>query len=393
MRRKGALGVACPGCRGAELTVRVSGGVELPGCAPREADDLGRFELWITARAPGLSVTISAEVDGRRSDTVVLDARSARIEPFPFGVREERVVVPVDLGGEEDEEEEEEPAREEAPAPSLRVPDLSGMTVEQAREALQPRGLVLGVAERVVSAPTPHLASRVAFQFPPAGSPASRGVKVEVTLYASTTVFEYEVPPLVGLTEADALARLKEARLGAAVERSAVAPSPGQAGRVHAQQPLPGTRVGFATTVRIQVWVDARAMPPTPTPVPWRPPPPPPSPTPTRPPAPPSESGGESTELAGTWDTGRGMVVRLRQVSEGRYDGVLVRVTKPMQAFFWRPGETLMHATRTGPGAYHVEMLVRMGDGRIVGGPQATVFVRGDSAQAMRATWTRVGPP
>lgn len=389
VRQKGALGAACLRCAGAKLTVRVQAGVELPGCGAREADERGRFGLWIATRTSGLAVTLSVEVEGRRSDTVVVDARSAPLEPFPFGAREESVVVPVALEGPGGEGEEE---RAEAPAAEpLRVPDLSGMNLDQAGDAVRARGLVLAVGKGTLPAPTPHLASRVGAQSPPAGSAARRGDRVEVTLYATTTVREYEVPQLVGLTELDALARLREARLGGEVDRSAAPSGSGQPGRVWAQLPLAGTLVGYGTTVLIRVWPDARAVAPTPTPVPWTPPPPPPPPTPT--PAPRPEAVGENTDLAGVWDTGRGMVVRIGPTSDGSYAGTLVSVTRPLRAFFWQPGETLLHATRTGTATYRVSMLVRLGDGRIVGGPEATVIVRGDSAQAVNATWRRVGPP
>lgn len=399
VQEKGALGHTCGRCAGAGLQVRIQGGVELPGCGARRTDDRGRFDLWIATRTSGLAVTLSADVEGRRSDTVVVDARSAPLEPFPFGVREERVVVPVELEGGGKAPAEAVPPTP-APAPErLEVPDLSGMSVDEAGNALRAAGLALVVGSMRLTPPTPHLASRVGTQRPLAGSAARRGDRVEVTLYAATTVHEYEVPSLVGLPEADALARLKDARLAVAIDRSAPPPSPSLAGRVYAQHPLAGTRVGFETTVRIQVYAAAGPVPqppapvPSPSPVPPPPLPPPPSPPPVVPPAPPPGGEEESLELAGVWDTGRGMVVRIQAVAEGRYSGTLVRVTKPLRAFFWQPGETMMNATRTGTGAYLVAMLVRLGNGKIVAGPEATVHVRGDSAQAANATWRRVGPP
>lgn len=394
VRQKGSLGRPCTACSGTEVAVRIRGGVELPGCSDHETDDVGRFRLFVSAPAPGLSITLSAEVDGRRSDTVVVNERSADLQPFPFGVRTERVVIPVDLDDDEDgeaagERDERDEDAEAEPA-RIRVPDLTGLSVESARARLRVRGLALAIGEGTIPAPTPHLASRVGAQSPQPGSGARRGDRVEVTLYAATTIEELLVPSLVGLTEGEALERLREARLTGEVRRSAVAPSPRLAGRVYAQHPLAGTRVGTLVTVRVHVYSAAGEAPPVPTST--RPPRPTAIvPTPTRPPSPPPRS--ESPELAGTWDTGRGMVVRFGQQPDGTWAGTLVRVTKPIQAFYFRPGDRVMTGRRTGPGTYAVTNYVRFKDGRVQPVMQVSVVVRGDTAQAAKATWTRVGPP
>ena len=128
------------------------------------------------------------------------------------------------------------------------------MSIDEARGALRAAGLDLVVGSMKLTPPTPHLAERVGSQLPPPGSVARRGGHVDVTLYYATTVEEYEVPSLVGLKETDALARLWDGRLLAAIERSGAPPSASLAGRVWAQHPLAGTLVGYATTVRLQVY-------------------------------------------------------------------------------------------------------------------------------------------
>ncbi len=90
---------------------------------------------------------------------------------------------------------------------SVDVPDLSGMTTEQAASRLQEYGLTLGGTTTVDDPSQPK--DRIVSQTPNAGSSAQRGDSVTVTVASGNVI----VPTLVGLSESDATAALNALNL------------------------------------------------------------------------------------------------------------------------------------------------------------------------------------
>jgi serine/threonine-protein kinase len=92
---------------------------------------------------------------------------------------------------------------------SVRVPDVTGLTVEQAEQALEQEGLVLGDVAEENSDTVP--ADSIIDQTPEDGNEVDEGSAVDVTV--SLGVEETEVPTLVGLSIDEARQALREANL------------------------------------------------------------------------------------------------------------------------------------------------------------------------------------
>ncbi len=134
------------------------------------------------------------------------------------------------------------------------VPDLTGMTREEAEAALTAAGLALDpdVGER----PT-EIASddgRVAAQEPAAGTRVPRGTPVRIVLWRLARV---TVPDVVERTESDARAMLAEAGLRVRVETRRVT-DPALANLVLEQSPAAGAEVAPNTVVTLVVAAVAR---------------------------------------------------------------------------------------------------------------------------------------
>ncbi len=206
------------------------------------------------------------------------------------------------------------------------VPDLSGLTVEQARTALLNLGLTIGqiifqndeeIAENLIVSTSPPAGDQVLggvtidltvsrgsgavvipnvqgqstqaarsllegepFKFlitlveepsstvdvgrvtrtsPPIGSPTTKGAPI--TIYISTGEAKVSIPPLVGLTEAEARSLLATKGLRVTVENLELAPGSPNDGRVVSQDPSPGVEVAPNSIVLLKVGV--ALVPPT----------------------------------------------------------------------------------------------------------------------------------
>jgi beta-lactam-binding protein with PASTA domain len=120
-------------------------------------------------------------------------------------------------------------------AEQLVVPNVIGLTIQAAEQALSQRGLRLG---DVSTAPSTEPQGRVLAQTPQAGARIRAGDSVAVrSSDGSLTV----VPNLIGRSrsEADALLQARGLAVKSATERA----STGGAGRILEQSPAPGTRV------------------------------------------------------------------------------------------------------------------------------------------------------
>ncbi|HEX2050773.1 MAG TPA: Stk1 family PASTA domain-containing Ser/Thr kinase [Actinomycetota bacterium] len=126
------------------------------------------------------------------------------------------------------------------------VPSLEGMTVDEARDELQDAGLELGAQTPVESDEAEP--GVVVGQTPEAGETVAEGTEVSVEVVAEPATFD--MPPVVGLTEADARSSLEGVGL---VVDARPAESSEDAGVVVDQDPDAGADVTEGDTVTIFV--------------------------------------------------------------------------------------------------------------------------------------------
>jgi beta-lactam-binding protein with PASTA domain len=147
------------------------------------------------------------------------------------------------------------------PAEEVEVPDLAGLTVDEARAALEKAGLVLGEA---AAAPGKGEPGKVLSQNPAKGTKAARGSAVAVEVGAEAAppppAEEVEVPDLAGLTVDEARAALEKA--GLVLGEATAAPGNGEPGKVLSQNPAKGTKAAKGSAVAVEVGAEAPPPPP-----------------------------------------------------------------------------------------------------------------------------------
>lgn len=128
------------------------------------------------------------------------------------------------------------------------VPSIAGVSVEQARDLLQARGLLLALqAER----PDPNVAAgKIAAQVPLAGSRATTGTSVQA--YVSSGPGLIAVPAVAGTRPEDAIEQLRNRKLLAGPRREAPSATVA-AGLVIESDPPAGKNVGPDTAVALVV--------------------------------------------------------------------------------------------------------------------------------------------
>ena len=126
------------------------------------------------------------------------------------------------------------------------VPDLRGMTLAEAEEALEDANLRVGDVTEEES--DEFEAGQVIRHNPEADEEVPRGTRVDLVISAGPE--EVSVPHVVGLMEEQARANIQAAGLNVEVTRE---PSEEEEGRVIAQDPEGGTEVPRGSTVRITV--------------------------------------------------------------------------------------------------------------------------------------------
>jgi beta-lactam-binding protein with PASTA domain/predicted Ser/Thr protein kinase len=129
----------------------------------------------------------------------------------------------------------------------VEVPEITGMSIEQAEAALQAKGLELGQTEEESSDTVD--AGLIISQDPAANTQLAEGESVDVVV--SLGEEQVEVPAVVGLGRGDAEARLREAgfEIGEVTERTSDQPS----GEVLSISPSPGTRAAPGSEVSMVV--------------------------------------------------------------------------------------------------------------------------------------------
>ena len=121
------------------------------------------------------------------------------------------------------------------------VPDLRGMTVEQATTTLEAKGLKLG---QQTPQPSDQPRNTVIAQNPPSGTQVTSGDSVDVTI--SSGPQQVEVPQVVGLTQNAASAAVQAQDLKVSFKSK---PSDQPAGQVIGSNPPEGTMVDVGSTV------------------------------------------------------------------------------------------------------------------------------------------------
>jgi len=137
---------------------------------------------------------------------------------------------------------------EPPPPPDVTVADLTGLTFEAAVDTLTASGLRLGrISELETEASTP---GTVLAQRPEAGTSSPEGSTVDLTVARSPELTT--VPNVVGISETEALRRLRDAGLvpGARLRSASDVLPPGT---VITTQPGPGTRVAVDSVIEVTV--------------------------------------------------------------------------------------------------------------------------------------------
>ena len=126
------------------------------------------------------------------------------------------------------------------------VPDLSGMTQDQARSTLKGVGLELG---NVTSVDSEKEKDRIVEQDPATGTKVKKGTAIGVSI-SSGKAAQVEIPTVVGIGREDAEAQLKALGLTVTIEEVA---GNQPAGQVLSVEPGEGSKVEKNSTVKLKV--------------------------------------------------------------------------------------------------------------------------------------------
>ncbi|GGM12883.1 PASTA domain-containing protein [Deinococcus aerophilus] len=137
--------------------------------------------------------------------------------------------------------------------PSIEVPRVEEMTLDQARAALKGRAMVLGKVLKVDGTLTNTAEGRVVSQLPEAGSAAQRGQPVQVMVSTGVGGKESWLPTLTGLTVTQAREYARAA--GLVVNKISELASDKAPGTVLDQTPAPYVRVAVGSPVTLTVAV------------------------------------------------------------------------------------------------------------------------------------------
>jgi serine/threonine-protein kinase len=143
-----------------------------------------------------------------------------------------------------------------APSAVVEVPSIKGVSVEQARELLQARGLLFELhAER----PDPTVpAGAIAAQEPLAGSRATRGTAIRA--FVSSGAVSVAIPALAGTRPEDAVEQLRDRKLAIGPRREEASATVAS-GLVIATEPAEGQAVSPGAAVTLVVSKGPAAAP------------------------------------------------------------------------------------------------------------------------------------
>ena len=141
----------------------------------------------------------------------------------------------------------------------VEVPDLVGMSQDQARSALKAVDLELG---NVTTVDSDKDKDRIVSQDPETGSKVKKGTTIAVSISTGKAA-QVEIPTVVGISREDAEAQLKALGLTVTVEEvSGSQPS----GQVTAVEPGEGSKVDKNSTVKLKVSKGSASPTPSPSP-------------------------------------------------------------------------------------------------------------------------------
>ncbi len=191
------------------------------------------IDLGVTdARAKLETAGLRFKLDDQETDPVVPKNAVVRQDPPPGVVVEPNTVVSLTLS--------------DGP-PDVPVPDLAGFPRALAERVIKAAGFKLGRVDTLPSASDRGIVVQTR-PGPGVGRPAGTSIELVV----SSGKADVTVPPLTGLTVADARARLGE--IGLIVGSVTARPMPGRPeGSILDQKPAPGTRTGRGTRVDLIV--------------------------------------------------------------------------------------------------------------------------------------------
>ena len=141
----------------------------------------------------------------------------------------------------------------------VEVPDLVGMSQDQARSALKAVGLELG---NVTTVDSDKDKDRIVSQDPETGSKVKKGTTIAVSISTGKAA-QVEIPTVVGISREDAEAQLKALGLNVTVEE-VIGSQP--SGQVTAVEPGEGSKVDKNSTVKLKVSKGSASPTPSPSP-------------------------------------------------------------------------------------------------------------------------------
>lgn len=141
----------------------------------------------------------------------------------------------------------------------VEVPDLQGMSQDQARSALKSAGLELG---NVTSVDSDKEKDRIVSQDPATGTKVKKGTSIAVSVSNGKSA-QVEIPSVVGIGRDDAEAQLKALGLTVTVEEVAGSQP---AGQVLSVEPGEGSKVDKNSTVKLKVSKGSQGNTPSPSP-------------------------------------------------------------------------------------------------------------------------------
>ncbi len=213
-------------CSNPTVTLKVSGGpgqAEVPDVTGKSQSDAEK-EL----EDAGFTTSVQTETSSDVDSGLVISTDPAGGE---MARRGSEVTVNVSSGVEQ-----------------VKVPAVVGMTLNAARQQLSAAGLDLSSGRKASDRPK----NEVIGQSPDAGTTVDPGSTVSLSVSSGPAETRVPVPPLVGLTQADAESQLSSAGLVASVQTQSTSIQP-QDGRVIDQSPSSGTEVAEGSTVVITV--------------------------------------------------------------------------------------------------------------------------------------------
>jgi serine/threonine-protein kinase len=213
-------------CSNPTVTLKVSGGpgqAEVPDVVGENQDDAEQ-----EIKDAGFTTNVETEASSDVDSGLVISTDPSGGE---MARRGSEVTITVSSGVEQ-----------------VKVPPVVGMTLNAAKQQLSAAGLEFSSSQESSDRPK----NEVTGQSPDAGTSVDTGSTVSLTVSSGPAETRVAVPPLVGLTQADAESQLSSAGLIASIQTQSTTIQP-QDGRVIDQSPTQGTKVADGSTVVITI--------------------------------------------------------------------------------------------------------------------------------------------